>query len=207
MLGAGLVKWGLLEDSKIHLWSKISGVGFAVGIPLTLVGTAIRAVEYERQTNLVYLGNALHDASSLILAAAISMAVFHRCVLGRRNLLRTGLAAVGRTALTNYIGQSVVMSLIATSYGLGLYGDLTHLQLLLLSAVCFLFQMAVSLLWLRHFRMGPAGVGMAMPYILAIAAPARRSVVVGEGQLSWGRRCARFLRTPCCPRKPTAKRF
>ncbi len=58
-------------------------------------------------------------------------------------------------ALTNYIGQSVVMSFIATSYGIGLFGDLTRLQILGLSVICFGIQVVVSSLWLRVFRMGP----------------------------------------------------
>ena len=155
MLGMAWIKWGFLEAERKPLWRRVSVVGFAVGIPLTLAATAIRAVEYERQSNLVYLGGTLHDLSSLILAAAISCAVFLWCASGRLSPLRAGLTAVGRTALTNYFGQSVVMSLIATSYGLGLYGDLTHLQLLLLSLACFVGQMGVSHLWLRFFRIGP----------------------------------------------------
>lgn len=115
----------------------MSVIGFSVGVPLSLLATTIRAIEYERQSNWVYLGGALHDLSSLALAAAISCTVFLWCCFESRNRVRTGLAAVGRTALTNYFGQSVVMSLIATSYGLGLYGDLAHLQLLLLSVACF----------------------------------------------------------------------
>jgi uncharacterized protein len=155
MLGVALVKWGYLEMDRRRLWRRVSVIGFAWGLPLTLAASAIRALEYEKQSNLVYLGGVLHDVSSLILAAAISSVVFYWCASSRRNPLRVGLAAVGRTALTNYVGQSVVMSLIATSYGLGLYGDLTHLQLLWLSMACFLVQMGVSVAWLRQFRMGP----------------------------------------------------
>jgi uncharacterized protein len=155
MLGMALVKWGYLEMDRRRLWSRVSVIGFAWGLPLTLAASAIRALEYEKQSNLVYLGGVLHDVSSLILAAAISSVVFYWCASSGRSSLRAGLAAVGRTALTNYVGQSVVMSLIATSYGLGLYGDLAHLQLLWLSMVCFLAQMGVSVAWLRRFRMGP----------------------------------------------------
>lgn len=155
MLGMALVKWGFLDSSKSRVWRRTSVFGFAVGLPMTLVATTIRAVEYERQSDLVCLGGALHDVSSLILAAAITSGVFLWCASNRQSPLRVGLTAVGRTALTNYFGQSVVMSLIATSYGLGLYGDLTHVQLLLLAVVCFLTQMVVSNLWLQRFRMGP----------------------------------------------------
>lgn len=61
----------------------------------------------------------------------------------------------GRTALTNYLGQSVVMSLLATSYGFGWFGDISRAALLGLAIVCFALQLVVSTWWLSHFRMGP----------------------------------------------------
>lgn len=155
MLGVGLVRWGYLDPSRAELWRRVSLFGFGLGLPMTLVATAVRALEYERQSSRIYLGDALHDVSALVLAAAISSAVLLWCASGGQTWIQAGLMAVGRTALTNYIGQSVVMSFVATSYGLGLYGDLSHLQLLLLSIGCFLGQMVVSHLWMSRFRMGP----------------------------------------------------
>ena len=58
-------------------------------------------------------------------------------------------------ALSNYLGQSVVMALVATSYGFGLFGDLSRLQILGLAAGCCLLQLVASTLWLRFARMGP----------------------------------------------------
>ena len=100
-------------------------------------------------------GDALHDLSSLLLAAGIAAAVFRWSACRPEGPAPRALAAVGRTALTNYIGQSAAMSLIATSYGLGLYGDLTRVQLLSLACAFFVLQAAVSSAWLRRFRMGP----------------------------------------------------
>ncbi len=66
------------------------------------------------------------------------------------------LAAVGRTALSNYLLQSLVFTTVANSYGGGLYGRVHPLQGLIWCAGFFALQMAGSWLWMRWFAYGPA---------------------------------------------------
>ncbi len=66
------------------------------------------------------------------------------------------LAAVGRTALSNYLLQSVVCTTIFYSYGLGLYGQVGPALGLALTALIFALQIPLSMWWLRRFRFGPA---------------------------------------------------
>ena len=63
-------------------------------------------------------------------------------------------AAVGRTALTNYLLQSIVGTLIFYSYGLGLFGVGPAL-LLPLTVVIFVIQLYASAWWVSRYRMGP----------------------------------------------------
>ncbi|MCS7056526.1 MAG: DUF418 domain-containing protein [Thermoflexales bacterium] len=65
------------------------------------------------------------------------------------------LAAAGRMALSNYIMQSVVCTLIFYSYGLGLFGQVGAFAGLLLSVAIWLIQLPVSVAWLSRFRFGP----------------------------------------------------
>ena len=69
--------------------------------------------------------------------------------------LSFGLAAVGRTALSNYILQSVIGMLLVSSIGLGMYGSLTKWDSLLIALSVFPIQAALSVFWLRRFRFGP----------------------------------------------------
>jgi len=66
------------------------------------------------------------------------------------------LASVGRTALSNYLLQSSVCTLVFYDYGLGLYGALGPAVLLLLSLFLFRLQVAASRWWLERYRFGPA---------------------------------------------------
>ncbi|MEM9555010.1 MAG: DUF418 domain-containing protein [Acidobacteriota bacterium] len=155
LLGTAFVKSGRLTAEPTRFWHRARWIGLAVGVPLTLLASAIRLVAFESQSIWIYAGHLLHDASSLLLAAGIAGAVWLWASPGLRSLPLRSLAAVGRTALTNYIGQSAVMSILATSYGLGLYGSLSRLQLLGLALLCFVLQMIVSVWWLQRFRIGP----------------------------------------------------
>jgi uncharacterized protein len=64
-------------------------------------------------------------------------------------------AAVGRTALTNYLLQSVIGTLIFYSYGLALFGRFGPAILLPLTLVIFALQVALSVWWIERFRFGP----------------------------------------------------
>ena len=68
--------------------------------------------------------------------------------------LGRALGAVGRTALTNYILQSVVTSILF--YGFGLYDRLGFVQLMGVAAAIWVGQTILSVLWLKAFEMGPA---------------------------------------------------
>ena len=64
------------------------------------------------------------------------------------------LSPVGRMALSNYLGQSALCTLIFYGYGLGYYGQLGAATTLLISLGIFAVQVVVSALWLRFFQYG-----------------------------------------------------
>lgn len=65
------------------------------------------------------------------------------------------LRAAGRMSLTNYLAQAVVASLLFNGYGLGWYGRVGPAALLVVAAVVFGGQLALSSWWLARFRFGP----------------------------------------------------
>ena len=69
--------------------------------------------------------------------------------------LLAGLAPAGRMTLTLYVGQSLVFAPILYGYGLGLWDDFSHLQMVLIGLIAFAAQLALAALWYRSFRYGP----------------------------------------------------
>lgn len=66
------------------------------------------------------------------------------------------LAPAGRMSLSNYLGQSFAANIIFAGWGLGLYGSLGPASLLPLALTIAAAGLALSALWLRLFRTGPA---------------------------------------------------
>ena len=70
--------------------------------------------------------------------------------------LMTPFSYVGRMALSNYLGQSVICTLIFYGYGLGYYGELGAATTFWIGLAIFAVQLGASYLWLKVFRYGPA---------------------------------------------------
>ena len=72
---------------------------------------------------------------------------------GRRFL--QPLAPMGRMALSNYLGQSVIFTLIFNGYGFGAYQQLPRAWHIPMAMGVIACQMIFSRFWLQRFRMGP----------------------------------------------------
>lgn len=66
------------------------------------------------------------------------------------------LASSGQMALTNYLLQSIICTLIFYGYGLGLYGQVGTATGIGLTAAIYLLQVLLSRWWMGRFRYGPA---------------------------------------------------
>jgi uncharacterized protein len=64
------------------------------------------------------------------------------------------LAAIGRTALTNYLMQAAIIVPLCLAFGL--FDTFTPTRSLFLAAAVLSLQLPASILWLRHFQFGPA---------------------------------------------------
>ena len=65
------------------------------------------------------------------------------------------LAATGRMALTTYLTQSIVCTILFYSYGFKLIGRVGYTGMFTITVVLFAVQMAVSVWWLKRYRFGP----------------------------------------------------
>lgn len=108
-------------------------------------------------------GQALYaPASALQVLAAPALSACYVYALLRWQLsertprLRAALQAAGRLSLSHYLGQALICSWVFNGWGLGQFGRWGALSCLLFALGLFALQVAVSPLWLRSFRLGPA---------------------------------------------------
>lgn len=93
--------------------------------------------------------------------AVPSLAIFYVTVLmllcqsANYARLLQPLVAVGRTSLTNYVGQTLVCMVIFRPYFLGYYGQLHLTTCALLACLVFIMQIGLSNLWMRYYLFGP----------------------------------------------------
>jgi uncharacterized protein len=65
------------------------------------------------------------------------------------------VAAVGQTALSSYIGTTVICTLIFYGWGFGMFGKLQFYQLFYVVAAIWVVNLVGSTIWLKYLRFGP----------------------------------------------------
>lgn len=93
-------------------------------------------------------------ASAISFGYAAGIALF--ALSGRLAWLNQGLQAVGRTALSNYLLQSLAGTTLHSGYGFALYARVGALHAMLMSMAVFALQMPLSAWYLARWRTGPA---------------------------------------------------
>jgi uncharacterized protein len=85
-------------------------------------------------------------------------------------------AAVGRTALSNYLLQSLVCTTLYYSWGGGFYGRVSPLLGLVPTVIIYAAQVALSEWWLRRFTTGPMEwLWRRLTYAAPVMRPAART--------------------------------
>lgn len=159
LIGLYTARRGLLHEPGAHLGflRRLVWICLPIGLVTNLVVTAL--FEYAPRSDVSWLAIPLAIANifappTLCFAYAGSLVLLCQRESWARRL--RPLANVGRMALTNYLLQSLVCTLIFNSYGLGLYGLVGPAAGLGLTVAIFALQIPLSMWWLRHFRFGPA---------------------------------------------------
>ncbi len=156
LFGMVLVRIGFLTGQwSVRNYWRVAVAGLGVGVPVVLAGLWFNeVVDWDFRYSL-FLGRIANNWASIAIALAW-ISLFILCV--KQGWLRRAthwLEAVGRMAMTNYLGQSIICVLIFYGIGLGLFSRLGYLDLLAVVLLVWAFQIAFSLTWRKYFRMGP----------------------------------------------------
>lgn len=156
LLGMILYRKGILSAEKsIGYYKKLMWVGFVPG--LILSGIGLNEV-YASNWNAGYvmnIGANFKFVSGLFMALGyIGLVIWcYKKEIFKRFQIR--LRATGRMAFTNYIGMSVICTLIFNGHGLGLFGRFDRLQQFLVVISVWILILIISPLVLKNYRFGP----------------------------------------------------
>ena len=156
LLGMILYRKGILSaDKSIAYYNKMIFTGFVIGLVVSLIGL-IKAYDSEWSGAYVMnIGANYKLVSGLFMAIGYIGFVMWCYKKGIFKKLQNRLQATGRMAFTNYIGMSVICTLIFNGHGLGLYGSLDRLQQFLVVVAIWVLILIVSPLLLKKYRFGP----------------------------------------------------
>jgi uncharacterized protein len=130
-------------------------LGFAAAILLRLPAVAAAVASGFDPQWVRFIGSAANLVGRLPLALGYIGLIMLLC---RRQWLSgtaRALAAAGRLAFTNYVGQTLFAIFLFYGFGFGLFAEFAYYQLLLVAMGLSLFQLFASVVWLQYFRQGP----------------------------------------------------
>lgn len=158
LIGVWFVRSGVIARAGEHkpLYRRLAMVGIPLGVGLGLLGSLIatgRPLGVDDDGH--DLAHALLSLGSLPAAlgyiGAVMLMLHSHGALARIRLL----APFGRMALSNYLTQSLVFSLLFYAHGIGLWGIGRTAQVGIALGLCAL-QISLSHWWLARFQYGPA---------------------------------------------------
>jgi uncharacterized protein len=154
-IGMGLFKLGVFSATRsyrFYIW--MAAIGCLIGLPLNSYNAWLAAKSHFDRVVFLFTYTA-YDIERLPVALADMALLMILCKAGALRWLTSSMAAIGQMALSNYVLQSVVCSVVFTGYGFGLYGRMQRYQLCYVVAGCWALSLAASPVWLRHYRFGP----------------------------------------------------
>jgi uncharacterized protein len=126
----------------------------AIGLVAAVAGSVVAYLIEPASQFLESLAESLSDyGATMFYIAGISLGVTFMPAVAR---VFRGLAPAGRIGLTNYLMQSLTMTLLFSHYGASLTQPSTAVWLLINLAFFFGVQLPFSRWWVRRYRFGPA---------------------------------------------------
>ncbi len=155
LIGIGLWKNGLLkgEWDAARLRALASRL-ILLSLPVLLVMLAMDL--WSGFDPFITMSIALIWSAPFDIVLAVGWAALTMLLFTRASAFVHRLAAAGRMALTNYLLTSVIFAGIFSTWGLGLFGEVSRLQAYALCLLPIAAMLLLSTLWLRRFRQGPA---------------------------------------------------
>ena len=157
LIGMGLFRLGFLTGEvsmATYVWTAL--VGFGISLPLSVVGVARTYANnhYSFLSSLewLFLPYELSRLSGMLALVATVMILIKLGLFKRTQRL---LAAVGKTALSNYLMTSLLCQFIFLWGPWKLFGTLEYYQQMYVVFGVWAVNLTLSSLWLRYFQFGP----------------------------------------------------
>ncbi|MGC6426049.1 MAG: DUF418 domain-containing protein [Akkermansiaceae bacterium] len=156
LIGMALYRWGVFGAKLSALtYRRMAWWGLGMGIPLCLIGLEFNLYHGWDWRQCYYYGRIGNFLGTAPVALGYIGLVMLWCQSSWMPRLKARLTEVGRTALSCYIGQSLIATFLFYGFGLGLYGKVDYLLQLVFVVGIWLLQIGLVWFWMKRFRYGP----------------------------------------------------
>jgi uncharacterized protein len=155
LIGMGLYRMGFFSLKwTSRAYAGMAAFGYLVAAPAT-AWMAWSAWASGFDSTQLHLMGALSAAPRPFVALAHASLILLIVRSAAVSWLVDRFAAAGRMALSNYLGTSIITTLVFCGFGFGLYGELQRFELLYVVAGVWAFILLWSKPWLARFQYGP----------------------------------------------------
>jgi uncharacterized protein len=177
LLGMGLFRAGVLTGDRPTRWyAALAAGGFGAGVPLMLYAARRGFAHGWNLHDHMLVGIHFDYWGNLLVGLGWVGAIL---LLLHRGVVPRAVMAVGRTALSNYLLETCLCTVVFYGHGLGLFGSVDRVGQVAVVIFVWTIQLIVSPWWLRRFAMGPlewvlrwATLGHRVSIRLTMAEPA-----------------------------------
>jgi uncharacterized protein len=156
LLGMILYRKGILSgDNSTAYYKNMIWVGFVPGLIISSLGLNQVYSSDWSGAYVMNIGANYKFVSGLLMALGYIGLVIWIYKKGIFKKLQNRLQATGRMAFTNYIGMSVICTLIFNGHGLGLFGTFDRLQQFLIVMGVWVIMLIISPKVLKKYQFGP----------------------------------------------------
>lgn len=148
----------LLADpaANLDLWRKLSRWGWGIGLPLQAIAAGM-------QIGAIASGNPFSPAGAAGVALGFTTAPILTAgyvgtialMLHRNPRFLSVMAPAGRMSLTVYIGESAILSLLFSAYGLDYFAKWGAFPVVLTAIASWAVLSVFAWLWMKRFSQGP----------------------------------------------------
>ena len=155
LIGMALFKWGVLTAARSNrFYFGLAAAGLTLGWTLSSYGL-VHNFARNWSLDCQFIGSQYNYWGSILVSLGYLSLVMLICRSNLAGRLLQAVSAVGRTALSNYLLQTVLCTTLFYGHGFGLFGSVERTVQVAIVLAVWTVQLIASSWWVKRFRYGP----------------------------------------------------
>ena len=156
LIGMACFSWGVFSNTLTKsFYKKLVIYGFGIGLPLSMIGL-FRTYSFDWDWKYIqFLGRSPNNIATPLIAFGYIGIIMLWIRKGSFKDLQEKLRSIGKTALTAYLIQTIIATLIFYGIGLGLFGHVNRAYQLVIMFFIWFILLILCPMWLSKYQYGP----------------------------------------------------